>query len=54
MMLKQNNISIEEKNKIADFSKWILDIGNGITERIKDAENEEARWIKILENFILN
>ena len=29
MILKQDNLSIEEKSKIAEFSEWILNIGNG-------------------------
>ena len=53
MRLYQNNISSEDKLETAKFSKWILHIGNGIVEGIKDVENEDARWIKIPENFIL-
>ena len=54
MGLKQKNISIQEKKEITEFSNWILDIGNGISEGIKDIENEDATWIKIPEKFLLH
>ena len=53
MRLKQDNLSIEEKSKIVEFSEWILNIGNGTIEGIRDAENEDATWIEIPKKFIL-
>ena len=41
MRLKQNNISFQEKYEITEFSNWILNVGNGIAEGIKDPENED-------------
>ena len=51
MRLKQNNISFQEKYEITEFSNWILNVGNGIAEGIKDPENKDATWIKIPENL---
>ena len=47
MRLKHFNTTSEEKKEIENFSKWTLDIGNGIAEGIKDLENEDITWIKI-------
>jgi len=53
MRLTRHNISQEEKEEITQFSKWILNIGDGIIEEIKDSENEDATWIEILEIFFI-
>ena len=36
-----------------NFSKQILDIGDGNSEGIKDTENEDATWIKITEKYLV-
>ena len=54
MRLKQHNISTQEKYEITEFSKWILSIGNGTADGIKDVENEDATWIKIPQKYILH
>ena len=54
MRLKQYNRTEEEKNEIVTFSKWILNVGDGIAEGIKDLENEDATWVKIPKKYILH
>ena len=54
MRLNQHNISTQEKYEITKFSKWILSIGNGTADGIKDVENEDATWIKIPQKYILH
>ena len=53
MRLKRNNITEVEKQNIEYFSKWLLAVGNGTVEGIKDHENEDATWIKIPDQFII-
>ena len=54
MRLKRYNITDKEKKEITEFSNWILNIGNGTAEGIKDPENEDATWIKIPEKYIVH
>ena len=54
MRLKRYNHREEEKNEIVTFSKWILNVGDGIAEGIKDLENEDAKWVKIPKKYILH
>ena len=53
MRLKKLNCCIDEQIEISNFSKWILNISNEIANEIKDTENENATWIKILEKYII-
>ena len=39
MRLKNYNINEGKEKEIAEFSEWILNIGNGTIEGIKDDEN---------------
>jgi len=54
MRSKRYNITYKEKKEITEFSNWILNIGNGTAEAIKDPENEDATWIKIPEKYIVH
>ena len=42
------------KKKKTKFSYWILNIGNGTINGIKDDENEDATWIEIPNKYIIN
>ena len=53
MRLTRHNISSEEKVAISEFSSWILNIGDGTIDGIKDSENEDATWIKIPEKYLI-
>ena len=54
MRLKQLHHTEQEKKEIATFSEWILNVGNGTAEGIKDLENEDATWIKIPEKYFVD
>ena len=54
MRLRKLNYCIDKQILISNFSVWILNIGNGTTNRIKDIENKDARWIKIPEKYIIS
>ena len=53
MRLHHSNITTEKQQEIIEFSYWILDIGNGTINGIKDYENEDTTWTKIAEKYIL-
>lgn len=53
MRLASAELTNEERTHIAEFSKWILDIGDGnIPATAKPGESEPA-WIKIPSEFLL-
>ena len=54
MRLKQLHHTEQEKNEIETFLKWILNVGDGTAEGIKDLENEDATWVKIPKKYILH
>ena len=51
--IKKNNYSPEEQIEITNFSEWILNIGDGTANGIKDPENEDANWIKIPDKYLI-
>ncbi|PON92277.1 DNA helicase Pif1-like, partial [Trema orientale] len=53
MRLKNPNTTEQEKKEILEFSEWILSVGNGTADGIKDSKNEDATWIKIPEKYII-
>ena len=44
---------MKNKKEIIEFSDWILNIGNGTIDGIKDDENEDITWIEIPQKYIL-
>ena len=54
MRLHHSNIIDDRQKEITEFSNWILNIGNGIINGIKDDENEDATWIEISNKYTLN
>ena len=53
MRLQFSNIANDKQKEFVEFSYWILSIGNGTVEGIKDDENDDATWIKIPEKYIV-
>ena len=53
MRLKRNDYNFEEQIEITNFSEWILNIGDGTINGIKDSENEDATWIEIPEKYLI-
>ena len=43
-----------DKKKLTEFSNWILKIGSGTIEGIKDDENDDTTWIEIPKKYIVN
>ena len=54
MRLYHSNIIDNKQKEITEFSYWILNIGNGTINGIKDDENENATWIEIPKKHIIN
>ena len=54
MRLHHSNVTNKKQKEIIEFSNWILDIGNGTINGIKDDDNEDTTWIKIPEKYILH
>ncbi|MCL7023951.1 hypothetical protein MKW94_011639 [Papaver nudicaule] len=54
MRLANENTSPAEKKTISEFSKWILDLGNGkLPAKAIRGEDDEATWIQIPEDLLM-
>ena len=53
MRLLNNCLTKDKKEEVAKFSEWILNIGNGTVEGIKDNNEEDTTWIQIPSEFII-
>ncbi|CAL9013876.1 unnamed protein product, partial [Prunus brigantina] len=53
MRLSKKGLNNEEKQKISDFAAWILRIGNGQIIDIDDPNDEEAPWIEIPQDLLI-
>jgi hypothetical protein len=53
MRLSANTLTEEGRKDLADFSKWMLDIGEGNNEATTKEGESESSWIKISEQFLL-
>jgi ATP-dependent DNA helicase PIF1 len=53
MRLSSSALTDEGKKELADFSKWMLDVGEGNIEAMKKEGESESSWIKIPHEFLL-
>ncbi|CAL2248880.1 unnamed protein product [Prunus armeniaca] len=53
MRLSKKGLNSEEKQKISEFAAWILQIGNGQIIDIEDPNDEEAPWIEIPQDLLI-
>jgi ATP-dependent DNA helicase PIF1 len=53
MRLSAPNITEEERNKIVEFSTWLLDIGDSNIKAIAKEKEEEPCWITIPHEYLL-
>ncbi|CAN6720129.1 unnamed protein product [Malus baccata var. baccata] len=53
MRLSKIGLDEREKQELADFARWILDIGNGTVARSLSSTDEESCWVQILEQFLI-
>lgn len=54
MWLLKTGLNNEEKEKIASFAKWILEIGDDLKCDINDDINEDASGIEIPSELLIN
>ena len=52
MCLKAPDLDKETHRELAEFSKWVLNIGEGAIQTAKEGETEST-WIKIPDEFLL-
>jgi ATP-dependent DNA helicase PIF1 len=53
MRLSANTLTEEGKKELADFTRWMLDIGEGNIEATTKEGESESSWIKIPKEFLL-
>jgi hypothetical protein len=53
MRLLSSSTSIETKKEIAEFSKWLLDIGEGNVPTTKRNVETESSWIQLPKDILL-
>ena len=53
MRLSKLGLDEKEKQELADFASWILQIGNGDISDLTIADDEESSWIKIPNDFLV-
>jgi hypothetical protein len=53
MRLSSSSEGLDAQKDLADFSKWILDVGEGNIEVVAKEEETEASWIRIPEDLLL-
>nr|XP_011470514.1 PREDICTED: uncharacterized protein LOC101290818 [Fragaria vesca subsp. vesca] len=53
MRLSKPNMSIDEKERIAKFAKWLLEVGDGKVCDIKDPDDSDAYWIEIPNDMLI-
>nr|XP_028964644.1 uncharacterized protein LOC114827138 [Malus domestica] len=54
MRLSKTGLNEVEKKELADFAKWILDIGNGTVARSISSADEESSWVEIQKQFLIH
>jgi ATP-dependent DNA helicase PIF1 len=53
MRLSANGLTEGARKELADFSRWMLDIGEGNIEAVAKEDEIEASWIKIPDELLL-
>ncbi|XP_070678029.1 uncharacterized protein [Malus domestica] len=53
MRLSKTGLDEREKQELAHFAKWILDIGNGTVVESLSSTDEESCWVQIPEQFLI-
>ncbi|KAM1135432.1 hypothetical protein ACFX2J_044266 [Malus domestica] len=53
MRLSKTGLDEREKQELADFARWILDIGNGTVAGSLSSTDEESCWVQIPEQFLI-
>jgi hypothetical protein len=53
MRLLENTVTEEGKKELPEFSRWMLDIGEGNIEATTKEDEYEPSWIKIPDEFLL-
>ncbi|CAN6697011.1 unnamed protein product [Malus baccata var. baccata] len=54
MRLSKTGLNEVEKKELADFAKWILDIGNGTVARSISSTDEESSWVEFPNQFLIH
>ncbi|XP_050160334.1 uncharacterized protein LOC126633828 [Malus sylvestris] len=54
MRLSKTGLNEVEKKELADFAKWILDIGNGTVARSISSADEESSWVEFPNQFLIH
>ncbi|KAM1440164.1 hypothetical protein ACFXTO_013956 [Malus domestica] len=54
MRLSKTGLNEQEKQELADFANWILQIGNGNVANSILSTDEESSWVEISKNFLIN
>ena len=53
MRLRCPDLSIDAQTEIAEFSRWVLDIGEGSVDAIRRDSEIDASWVKIPRDLVL-
>jgi hypothetical protein len=53
MGLKAQGLTDEDKKELAEFSKWMLDIGEGKISAIAKQDETKLSWIKVPDELLL-
>ncbi|CAN6562094.1 unnamed protein product [Malus baccata var. baccata] len=54
MRLSKTGLNEVEKKELADFAKWILDIGNGTVARSISSTDEESSWVEFPNQILIH
>ncbi|XP_028944574.2 uncharacterized protein [Malus domestica] len=54
MRLSKTGLNEQEKQELADFANWILQIGNGNVANSILSTDEESSWVEISKDFLIN
>nr|XP_028954994.1 uncharacterized protein LOC114823729 [Malus domestica] len=54
MRLSKTGLNEVKKKELADFAKWILDIGNGTVARSISSADEESSWVEFPNQFLIH
>ncbi|KAK9292993.1 hypothetical protein L1049_020976 [Liquidambar formosana] len=53
MYVSSGSFTDETRKEVEDFSKWILDVGDGILPGLPLSANGEFDWIRILDDLLI-
>ncbi|KAK9275269.1 hypothetical protein L1049_022531 [Liquidambar formosana] len=53
MYVSSGSLTDETRKEVEDFSKWILDVGDGILPGLLLSANGESDWIRILDDLLI-